>query len=67
MLKGYVTAATAQRVLGRSRALVTRYCREGRIKGATRVGLQWLIPEKSLRAFLDELRDYHPGNPAWQK
>lgn len=57
------TATEAARMLGRSLALVARYCREGRLPGSQRKGRCWLIPDESLERFRASLARYRRGRP----
>ena len=40
----YKTAAEMSQIWGCDRSLVLRYCREGRINGAKKIGNSWMIP-----------------------
>ena len=46
-LEGYETAKEAAERYGIDDSQVRRYCAQGRIRGAVKVGHQWLVPVDS--------------------
>lgn len=51
-----LTVEQAARFLGRHPEQVRRYLREGRFRGAVKLGLMWYIPRPELAAFAARLR-----------
>lgn len=50
------TVEQSARFLGRHPEQVRRYLREGRFRGAIKLGLMWYIPRPELAAFAARLR-----------
>ena len=48
VLEGYMTVKEAARYLNRSESLVRKLCSQGKIKGAIKIGTNWLIPKKAI-------------------
>ncbi len=44
---GYLTSSEIAKIWGISSRRVTLLCNEGRVEGAEKKGLMWLIPEKA--------------------
>lgn len=47
----YVDQATAGKILDLTQARISQLCKEGRLKGATKIGGSWIIPVKSVGGY----------------
>lgn len=49
MTDTYITSADAAKVLGVSHRMVNNYAKEGRFKGAFKLGQAWAIPRQAVK------------------
>ena len=56
MTDNYITRADAAKMLGVSPRMVTTYARQGKFKGAFKLGQAWAIPKKAV----EELAEVRP-------
>ena len=60
-------APTAAARMGVTKELIARYCRQGRIPGASLVSGVWVIPAGGLGRFVKEHKKFKPGRPPQRK
>ena len=51
MIEDYLTAVEAGELIGRGKNMIAKLCQAGRLPGAKKVGLNWLIPRESVLAY----------------
>lgn len=57
-----ITAAEAGRRLGKSKATIANWCRDGRVPGAKKMATIWLIPVSSLELIDEPVMGRPPKN-----
>lgn len=51
MIEDYLTSVEAGELIGRGKNMIAKLCQAGRLPGAKKIGLNWLIPRESVLAY----------------
>lgn len=51
MIEDYLTSVEAGELIGRGKNMIAKLCQAGRLPGAKKIGLNWLIPREAVLAY----------------